>query len=156
ETMAIDQDQLDHQLHGPARPDSLVFESNRKSRPKNSCFGPPGVKHLSRTRAPSAVSAGGLAAPTGRQKPLVFVKRHCEIFPKVLERMTMKFRLLTPGPTPVPEEPLLELAKPMIYHRTAEFRRTLSDVLDRLKTVFATKNTIIPLTSSGSGALEAA
>src|SRR3982750_1710540 len=68
----------------------------------------------------------------------------------------MKFRLLTPGPTPVPEETLLELAKPMIYHRTAEFRQILSDVLSQLKTVYATANTVIPLTSSGSGALEAA
>src|SRR5262245_44751620 len=68
----------------------------------------------------------------------------------------MKFRLLTPGPTPVPEETLLELAKPMIYHRTPEFRKMLAEVLDGLKTIFATKNSIIPLTSSGSGSLEAA
>ena len=31
----------------------------------------------------------------------------------------MKQRLLTPGPTPVPEETLLELAKPVFYHRSA-------------------------------------
>jgi aspartate aminotransferase-like enzyme len=68
----------------------------------------------------------------------------------------MKFRLLTPGPTPVPEETLLELAKPMIYHRTAEFRAILAEVLDRLKVVYDTKNTVLPLTSSGSGSLEAA
>jgi aspartate aminotransferase-like enzyme len=68
----------------------------------------------------------------------------------------MKFRLLTPGPTPVPEETLLELAKPMIYHRTPEFRKMLAEVLDGLKAIFATENSIIPLTSSGSGSLEAA
>lgn len=68
----------------------------------------------------------------------------------------MKFRLLTPGPTPVPEETLLELAKPMIFHRTAEFRALLGEVLADLKQVYVTKNTVIPLTSSGSGALEAA
>lgn len=68
----------------------------------------------------------------------------------------MKFRLLTPGPTPVPEETLLELAKPMIFHRTSEFRALLGEVLADLKQVFVTKNTVIPLTSSGSGALEAA
>ena len=68
----------------------------------------------------------------------------------------MKQRLLTPGPTPVPEETLLELAKPMIFHRTAEFRAMLGEVLADLQTIFCTKNLIIPLTSSGTGALEAA
>jgi aspartate aminotransferase-like enzyme len=70
--------------------------------------------------------------------------------------MRMKQRLLTPGPTPVPEETLLELAKPMIYHRTAEMRQMLAEVLEDLKYLFRTKNTIVPLTSSGTGGLEAA
>lgn len=68
----------------------------------------------------------------------------------------MKQRLLTPGPTPVPEETLLELAKPMIFHRTAEFRAMLGEVLADLQKIFVTKNLIVPLTSSGTGALEAA
>jgi serine---pyruvate transaminase len=68
----------------------------------------------------------------------------------------MKQRLLTPGPTPVPEETLLELAKPMIYHRTGEFRAILKEVLEDLQYVYRTKQMIIPLTASGSGALEAA
>src|SRR5437763_7181319 len=68
----------------------------------------------------------------------------------------MKQRLLTPGPTPVPEETLLELAKPMIYHRTAEFRAILKEVLEDLQYVFRTKNLVLPLTCSGTGALEAA
>ena len=68
----------------------------------------------------------------------------------------MKFRLLTPGPTPVPEETLLELAKPMIFHRTAEFRAMLAEVVADLQKIFVTKNLVIPLTSSGTGALEAA
>src|SRR5262245_45584278 len=68
----------------------------------------------------------------------------------------MKFRLLTPGPTPVPEETLLELAKPVFFHRTPEFRAMLADVLADLQHIFQTKCPIIPLTSSGTGALEAA
>src|SRR5207253_9109034 len=68
----------------------------------------------------------------------------------------MKLRLLTPGPTPVPEETLLELARPMIFHRTAEFRAMLGEVLADLQKIFVTKNLVIPLTSSGTGALEAA
>jgi aspartate aminotransferase-like enzyme len=68
----------------------------------------------------------------------------------------MKQRLLTPGPTPVPEETLLDLARPMVYHRTAEMRALLGEVLQDLQQVFCTKNLIVPLTSSGTGALEAA
>ena len=37
----------------------------------------------------------------------------------------MKARLFTPGPTPVPEETLLELAKPVTYHRAPGRRRSL-------------------------------
>jgi aspartate aminotransferase-like enzyme len=68
----------------------------------------------------------------------------------------MKQRLLTPGPTPVPEETLLEMAKPVPYHRTPEFRQLLGEVLHDLQYVFQTKNPVIPLTSSGTGGLEAA
>src|SRR5439155_17554851 len=68
----------------------------------------------------------------------------------------MKQRLLTPGPTPVPEEPLLELAKPVVYHRTAESRQVMLEVLQGLQHVFQTRQSIIPLTSSGTGGLEAA
>jgi aspartate aminotransferase-like enzyme len=68
----------------------------------------------------------------------------------------MKQRLLTPGPTPVPEDTLLELAKPVFYHRTAEFRQLLADVLEDLQYVYRTRNPVIPLTASGTGSLEAA
>lgn len=70
--------------------------------------------------------------------------------------MPVKQRLLTPGPTPVPEETLLELAKPVFFHRTPEFRQLLGEVLQDLQTIFCTKNLIMPLTCSGTGALEAA
>jgi aspartate aminotransferase-like enzyme len=68
----------------------------------------------------------------------------------------MKRRLLTPGPTPVPEESLLELAKPVLYHRTADARKVLAEVLEDLKYVYQTQSTVIPLTCSGTGGLEAA
>ena len=48
----------------------------------------------------------------------------------------MKFRLLTPGPSPVPEETLLELAKPVLYHRTPEMRQLLAEVTQDLQYVF--------------------
>jgi aspartate aminotransferase-like enzyme len=67
----------------------------------------------------------------------------------------MKRRLLTPGPSQVPEETLLELAKPVFFHRTTEFRQLLAEVLQDLQYVYRTRNQVIPLTSSGTGGLEA-
>ena len=49
----------------------------------------------------------------------------------------MKLRLLTPGPTPVPEETLLDMARPVFYHRSSEFRAILAEVLADLKQVVA-------------------
>jgi aspartate aminotransferase-like enzyme len=68
----------------------------------------------------------------------------------------MKQRLLTPGPSPVPEETLLELAKPVTYHRTPQFRAVLAEVLEDLRYVYCTKNVVVPLTASGTGGMEAA
>src|SRR5581483_10001789 len=68
----------------------------------------------------------------------------------------MKFRLMTPGPSPVPEDTLLELAKPVPYHRTPEMRQLLTEVTQDLQYVFQTKNPVLTLTSSGTGGMEAA
>jgi aspartate aminotransferase-like enzyme len=68
----------------------------------------------------------------------------------------LKPRLFTPGPTPVPEETLLELAKPVTYHRTAEQKLVLAEVLADLKYVYQTTNDILCITSSGTGGMEAA
>ena len=68
----------------------------------------------------------------------------------------MKPRLMTPGPTPVPEETLLELAKPVFFHRSPEFKAILGEVVEDLKYVFQTKNTVAVLTASGTGGMEAA
>src|SRR5260370_25315013 len=84
------------------------------------------------------------------------IRIKCRLFPKPRRTYQMKQRLLTPGPTPVPEETLLELAKPVVYHRTAESRQVMLDVLQGLQHVFQTRQSAIPLTSSGTGGLEAA
>src|SRR5262245_33960757 len=68
----------------------------------------------------------------------------------------IKPRLFTPGPTPVPEETLLELAKPVTYHRTPEQKQIFAEVVEDLRYVFQTKNQVIVLTSSGTGGMEAA
>ncbi len=69
--------------------------------------------------------------------------------------MTKK-RLMTPGPTQVPEAALLSLARQITHHRTSEFKQTFADVLAGLKIVFQTSGDVIVLTSSGTGAMEAA
>ena len=64
--------------------------------------------------------------------------------------------LLAPGPTPVPPEVLLEMAKPVFHHRTAAYRKMHQEVLEDLKTVFRTKNDVFTMTSSGTGSMESA
>jgi aspartate aminotransferase-like enzyme len=68
----------------------------------------------------------------------------------------MKPRLFTPGPTPVPEETLLELAKPVTYHRSTEAKAILAEVSEDLKYVFQTSQPVYTITSSGTGGMEAA
>ncbi len=63
---------------------------------------------------------------------------------------------MTPGPSPVPEDVLLEMARPVIHHRSAEARAVLVEVVDGLKYVFQTRNDVLILASSGTGAMEAA
>jgi aspartate aminotransferase-like enzyme len=64
--------------------------------------------------------------------------------------------LFTPGPAPVPPEVLLEMARPIIHHRTPEFSAALDSARDRLKPLFGTRQEVILLASSGTGAMEAA
>ncbi len=68
----------------------------------------------------------------------------------------MKNYVLTPGPVPVPEFVLLEMAKPIIHHRTEEFEAIFSKATEGLKKVFMTKEEVLILASSGTGAMDAA
>ncbi|HWE40582.1 MAG TPA: alanine--glyoxylate aminotransferase family protein [Isosphaeraceae bacterium] len=67
-----------------------------------------------------------------------------------------KPRLMTPGPASVPEDVLLELARPVIHHRSAEAKQVIVEVAAGLKEVFQTQNDVLILTASGTGAMEAA
>lgn len=69
--------------------------------------------------------------------------------------MTQK-KLFTPGPTQVPHEVLETMARPLIHHRTPEFRAILKEATDNLQYVYRTRNPVLVLTASGSGAMEAA
>jgi len=67
-----------------------------------------------------------------------------------------KVYLMTPGPTPVPPDALLSMAKPIIHHRTPEFMEIFKEVVTNLKYVFQTQGDVLLFTSSGTGAMEAA
>lgn len=69
--------------------------------------------------------------------------------------MLRKTRLFTPGPTPLLPAAQEALAAAGFHHRTADFRSLYSRVLADLKTFIGTRNDVILLTASGSGAMEA-
>lgn len=70
--------------------------------------------------------------------------------------MIKKYYLLSPGPTPIPEEALSAAAEPIIHHRTPEFSDIFMEVSKGLKYVFQTEQDVFVLTSSGTGAMETA
>ena len=67
-----------------------------------------------------------------------------------------KMRLFTPGPTSVPEDVLLEMAKPVFHHRTQQYKDLFAKVNEGLKYTFQTKNPVLTISSSGTGAAEMA
>lgn len=67
----------------------------------------------------------------------------------------MKKYVFTPGPVPVPSEVLIEMAKPIIHHRTAEFEEMFAEVREGLKYIYDTKQEVFILAASGTGAMEA-
>ena len=68
----------------------------------------------------------------------------------------MKKYLLTPGPTELPSRVLLAMAHPIIHHRAPEFLPVLEQARDGLKWLFKTKNEVLILAASGTGAMEGA
>ena len=70
--------------------------------------------------------------------------------------MRDKSFLMIPGPTPVPETVMLDIARHPIGHRSSEFSKILHNVYENLKYVFRTKNDVFVYTSSGTGAMCAA
>ena len=70
--------------------------------------------------------------------------------------MIRKTRLFTPGPTPLLPAAQFAMAAADIHHRTPEFRALYLRVLAQLKEFVGTKNDVIILSSSGTGAMEAA
>ncbi|MFZ1939914.1 MAG: alanine--glyoxylate aminotransferase family protein [Terracidiphilus sp.] len=69
--------------------------------------------------------------------------------------MIRKTRLFTPGPTPLLPAAQFAMAAADMHHRTAEFRALFQKVLAQLKVFVGTKNDVLLLASSGTGAMEA-
>ncbi|MET0503458.1 MAG: alanine--glyoxylate aminotransferase family protein [Candidatus Binatia bacterium] len=68
----------------------------------------------------------------------------------------IKQYLLSPGPTPIPNEVSLAMSETMIHHRTPQFNKVFEETRQGLRTLFGTKGDVLMLASSGTGAMEAA
>lgn len=68
----------------------------------------------------------------------------------------MSKKLFTPGPMNVPQNIRIQLAKDIPHHRSQDFHTLFYQVRSKLKDVFQTKDEVIILTSSGTGAMESA
>ncbi len=73
-------------------------------------------------------------------------------------RMSVKTKthLMTPGPVAVHPEILKTMALPMVHHLSADFNKTLQNVLPKLKKLFVTAQNVFLHMSTGSGAMESA
>ncbi len=67
-----------------------------------------------------------------------------------------KKRIFAPGPTPVPPEVLSKISIETLHHRTKQFEKTFENCRTKLKYLFCTKEPVYIITSSGTGAMEAA
>lgn len=65
-------------------------------------------------------------------------------------------RLFTPGPTPIPDLVQRSMANTPVYHRGPDFPPLIRGVVSGLKRVFPTGDELFILSSSGTGAMEAA
>lgn len=65
-------------------------------------------------------------------------------------------RLFTPGPTPIPKNVALAQMDSSVYHRTEDFFKIFRQTAALLSPIMGTKEIPIILTTSGTGAMEAA
>ena len=64
--------------------------------------------------------------------------------------------LITPGPTPVPPEVAAAMARPLIHHRSPDFKVLLEQTLAQLRRAFATEQEVLLFAGSGTSAMESA
>lgn len=64
--------------------------------------------------------------------------------------------LQIPGPTNVPDRVLRAMSRPVIDHRSAEFAKLATEVLEGVRPIFQTSGPVLIYPASGTGAWEAA
>ncbi|MGH9998846.1 MAG: pyridoxal-phosphate-dependent aminotransferase family protein [Nitrosopumilaceae archaeon] len=67
----------------------------------------------------------------------------------------MEYLVMLPGPTNVPERVTRAMFTHMINHRSKDFVKLYTDVVEKSQKVFDTKGDVIALSASGTGAVEA-
>ena len=65
------------------------------------------------------------------------------------------YLLMTPGPTRVPERVRRAGARAMLHHRTPQFSKELAELLELIRPIFGTKQLVLPVHTTGRGAMEA-
>jgi len=70
--------------------------------------------------------------------------------------MIRKERLFTPGPTALHPAVQAAMARPILHHRTDEFRQIFRDSREALKAFLKTEDDVLVLATSGTGGMEAA
>ena len=68
--------------------------------------------------------------------------------------MTEKKLIMVPGPTNVPDRVMRAMIKPMISHRSSEFRRLYDSLTENMRYLFQTQGDVYVLTCSGTGGVE--
>ncbi len=69
---------------------------------------------------------------------------------------TAPLLLMTPGPSRVPDRVLKAGGQPVMHHRTAEFSEQLGAVVEMMRPLFGTTGDVLPVHTTGRGAMEAA
>jgi predicted phosphoserine aminotransferase len=64
-------------------------------------------------------------------------------------------KLFIPGPTEVRKDVLKQLSRPMVGHRSSEFKKLFEETTPKLQKVLATENNVFISTSSALGVMEA-
>ena len=66
----------------------------------------------------------------------------------------MEYLVMLPGPTNVPNRVMNAMLAPIINHRSDDFRKLYTSIVEKTQKVFQTSNDIILFTTSGTGAVE--
>ncbi len=72
-----------------------------------------------------------------------------------VRRNYLEYLAMLPGPTNVPERVMRAMFTHIINHRSQDFVELYTEVIEKTQEVFQTKNDVVALSASGTGAVEA-